>query len=258
MRKTGFHLVDICLSKASLTPVKGTEGKEEERPKPKETIGSSLLENWNKGEGLGYEGMGLGIGLRGAIRLPSFKVLRFLHFLLNCRRKHHLHQVFKTVHVVLRSNGRTLLRLQLQATTNEPDPPRLWTTNWRTKVTLHRLHSHSVLHACSSLSKADLSFGNFLSDRERDQAELPSDDSKLDGDGTSAKRRHSRPLELDSEGEEEVDTSGKEESLSDREEEPGKMEVAERLSLGKVSRHQNERGKKKKQRVACTESLCVS
>lgn len=61
-------------SQASLTPVKGTEGKEEERPKPKETMGSSLLENWNKGEGLGYEGMGLGIGLRGAIRLPSFKV----------------------------------------------------------------------------------------------------------------------------------------------------------------------------------------
>lgn len=54
--------------------MKGTEGKEEERPKPKETMGSSLLENWNKGEGLGYEGMGLGIGLRGAIRLPSFKV----------------------------------------------------------------------------------------------------------------------------------------------------------------------------------------
>lgn len=56
--------------------MKGTEGKEEERPKPKETMGSSLLENWNKGEGLGYEGMGLGISLRGAIRLPSFKVSR--------------------------------------------------------------------------------------------------------------------------------------------------------------------------------------
>lgn len=54
--------------------MKGAEGKEEERPKPKETMSSSLLENWNKGEGLGYEGMGLGIGLRGAIRLPSFKV----------------------------------------------------------------------------------------------------------------------------------------------------------------------------------------
>lgn len=64
----------MTLLQASLTPIKGTEGKEEERPKPKETMGSSLLENWNKGEGLGYEGMGLGIGLRGAIRLPSFKV----------------------------------------------------------------------------------------------------------------------------------------------------------------------------------------
>lgn len=64
----------LFFHQASLTPVKGTEGKEEERPKPKETMGSSLLENWNKGEGLGYEGMGLGIGLRGAIRLPSFKV----------------------------------------------------------------------------------------------------------------------------------------------------------------------------------------
>ncbi|XP_068608828.1 histone-lysine N-methyltransferase SETD1B-A [Brachionichthys hirsutus] len=63
-------------AKASLTPVKGAEGKEDERPKPKEAMGSSLLENWNKGEGLGYEGMGLGIGLRGAIRLPSFKVKR--------------------------------------------------------------------------------------------------------------------------------------------------------------------------------------
>lgn len=54
--------------------MKGAEAKEEERPKPKEPMGSSLLENWNKGEGLGYEGMGLGISLRGAIRLPSFKV----------------------------------------------------------------------------------------------------------------------------------------------------------------------------------------
>ncbi|XP_063066868.1 histone-lysine N-methyltransferase SETD1B-A isoform X2 [Engraulis encrasicolus] len=67
-------------AKASLTPVKAGEGKEEEKekPKPKETVVSSLLENWNKGEGLGYESMsmGLGIGLRGAIRLPSFKVKR--------------------------------------------------------------------------------------------------------------------------------------------------------------------------------------
>ena len=66
----------LFILQVSLTPVKAGEGKEEEKekPKPKETMGSSLLENWNKGEGLGYEGMGLGIVLRGAIRLPSFKV----------------------------------------------------------------------------------------------------------------------------------------------------------------------------------------
>lgn len=73
---------------ATLTPVKTGEGKEEEkeRAKPKETISSSLLENWNKVEGLGFEGMGLSIGLRGAIRLPSFKVPN-CHpvFLLVCR-----------------------------------------------------------------------------------------------------------------------------------------------------------------------------
>uniref|UniRef100_A0A8C0EHJ3 SET domain containing 1B, histone lysine methyltransferase n=1 Tax=Bubo bubo TaxID=30461 RepID=A0A8C0EHJ3_BUBBB len=63
------------LAKASLTPVK-SGGELEEKPKPKDRITSCLLENWNKGEGLGYEGIGLGIGLRGAIRLPSFKVKR--------------------------------------------------------------------------------------------------------------------------------------------------------------------------------------
>lgn len=61
------------LLQASLTPVK-SGGELEEKPKPKDRITSCLLENWNKGEGLGYEGIGLGIGLRGAIRLPSFKV----------------------------------------------------------------------------------------------------------------------------------------------------------------------------------------
>ncbi|CAI5666840.1 unnamed protein product [Oreochromis niloticus] len=180
-------------AKASLTPVKGTEGKEEERPKPKETIGSSLLENWNKGEGLGYEGMGLGIGLRGAIRLPSFKVKR-------------------------------------------KDPP------------------EAAAAGDNKRARPSTPVDDELEDedRERDQAELPSDDSKLDGDGTSAKRRHSRPLELDSEGEEEVDTSGKEESLSDREEEPGKMKVAERLSLGKESG--DEEGEGEDERDSSSES----
>ncbi|XP_056390883.1 histone-lysine N-methyltransferase SETD1B isoform X1 [Hyla sarda] len=64
------------LAKQSLTPVKSSDGKDEEKPKPKDQITSSLLESWNKGEGLGFEGIGLGIGLRGAIRLPSFKVKR--------------------------------------------------------------------------------------------------------------------------------------------------------------------------------------
>lgn len=63
-------------SQASLTPVKSGEHKDEDRPKPKDRIASCLLESWGKGEGLAYEGLGLGIGLRGAIRLPSFKVKR--------------------------------------------------------------------------------------------------------------------------------------------------------------------------------------
>lgn len=56
--------------------MKSGEHKDEDRPKPKDRITSCLLESWSKGEGLGYEGLGLGIGLRGAIRLPSFKVKR--------------------------------------------------------------------------------------------------------------------------------------------------------------------------------------
>uniref|UniRef100_A0A8C2ZYS8 SET domain containing 1B, histone lysine methyltransferase a n=1 Tax=Cyclopterus lumpus TaxID=8103 RepID=A0A8C2ZYS8_CYCLU len=156
-------------AKVSLTPVKGTEGKEEERPKPKETMGSSLLENWNKGEGLGYEGIGLGISLRGAIRLPSFKVKR-------------------------------------------KDPP----------------------EAAAAGDNKRARPSTPVDDELEDEAELPLDDSKMDADSASGKRRHSRPLELDSEGEEEVDTSGKEEeSLSDREEEPDKTQATDRLSSGK-------------------------
>ncbi|XP_068190920.1 histone-lysine N-methyltransferase SETD1B-A isoform X2 [Antennarius striatus] len=160
-------------AKASLTPMKGTEGKEEERPKPKETMGSSLLENWNKGEGLGYEGMGLGIGLRGAIRLPSFKVKR-------------------------------------------KDPP------------------EAASAGDNKRARPSTPVDDELEDedRDRDLAELPSDDPKMDEDGRAAKRRHSRPNELDSEGEEEeeADTSGKEESsLSDREEAPDEMEASNRL-----------------------------
>lgn len=73
-----------------------------------------------------------------------------------------------------------------------------------------------------------------LSDRDRDAAELPSDGSKMDGEGALSKRRHSRPLELDSEGEEN-DTSGKEEEpLTDREEEPEETEAPDRLLSRKV------------------------
>ncbi|XP_037339987.2 histone-lysine N-methyltransferase SETD1B-A isoform X2 [Pungitius pungitius] len=164
-------------AKVSLTPVKGAEAKEEDRPKPKEPMGSSLLENWNKGEGLGYEGMGLGISLRGAIRLPSFKVKR-------------------------------------------KDPP------------------EAAVSGDNKRARPSTPVDDELEDedRDRDATQLRMDDSKEDSDSASAKRRHSRPLELDSEGEEELDTSGKEEeSLSDREEEPDKTQATERLSSGKES-----------------------
>uniref|UniRef100_A0A4W5N3T6 SET domain containing 1B, histone lysine methyltransferase a n=1 Tax=Hucho hucho TaxID=62062 RepID=A0A4W5N3T6_9TELE len=158
-------------AKASLTPVKAGEGKEEEKekPKPKETMGSSLLENWNKGEGLGYEGMGLGIGLRGAIRLPSFKVKR-------------------------------------------KDPP----------------------DAASTGDTKRARPSTPVDDELEDIAELPEDVSRVDEDSAASRRRHARPLELDSEGEEKVETSGKEESLSDREEEPDETEVSNRLSSAKL------------------------
>ncbi|XP_077399011.1 histone-lysine N-methyltransferase SETD1B-A isoform X7 [Vanacampus margaritifer] len=165
-----------CSAKASSTPVKGAEGKEEERPKPKETIASSLLENWHKGEGLGYEGMGLGIGLRGAIRLPSFKVKR-------------------------------------------KDPP------------------EAVSAGENKRARPSTPVDDELEDEERDRdpTELRLDDSKMDADGVSSKRRHSRPLDLDSEGEEEADTSGKEESLGDLEEEADETAPTDRPSPGKQS-----------------------
>uniref|UniRef100_A0AAY4AT08 [Histone H3]-lysine(4) N-trimethyltransferase n=1 Tax=Denticeps clupeoides TaxID=299321 RepID=A0AAY4AT08_9TELE len=168
-------------AKASLTPIKAGESKEDdkdkERPKPKET--SNLLENWNKGEGLGYEGMGLGISLRGAIRLPSFKV----------KRK------------------------------QPPDPASTGDTK---RV------------------RPSMPVDDELEDEERDRdaADLPSDGSRLDGldgDGSAGRRRHSRPPELDSEGEEQEEedeeTSGKEEELSDKEEEADGV-----ASSGKVGR----------------------
>lgn len=79
-----------------------------------------------------------------------------------------------------------------------------------------------------------------VDDELEDIAELPEDGSRMDEDSAALRRRHARPLELDSEGEEEVETSGKEESLSDREEEPDETEASERLSSGKVSCQSND------------------
>lgn len=78
-------------------------------------------------------------------------------------------------------------------------------------------------------------------DRDRDATEVPIDDSKVDADSLAAKRRHSRPAELDSEGEEEeeeeeADTSEKEEEESDRDEDSDIREAAKRLLAAKVSR----------------------
>ncbi|XP_059400417.1 histone-lysine N-methyltransferase SETD1B-A-like isoform X1 [Carassius carassius] len=162
-------------AKATLTPVKTGEGKddEKERAKPKETISSSLLENWNKVEGMGFEGMGLGIGLHGAIRLPSFKVKR-----------------------------------------KQPPEPTSSTDNKRVRPS----------------TPVD----DELEDEESERTDLHTDGSRTDGGGSSAKRRPARPLELDSEGEEEEETSGKEESSpSDHEEEPAE-DASERLSSGMV------------------------
>lgn len=106
------------------------------------------------------------------------------------------------------------------------------------KPTISSRQRALLLRSSTNRQSAHVShLSHFRSDRDRDPAELPSDDSKMDGDSMSAKRRHSRPLELDSEGEEEVDTSEKEEEegSSDREEAADETEAADRLLSGKVS-----------------------
>ncbi|KAL4660390.1 histone-lysine N-methyltransferase SETD1B-A-like [Arapaima gigas] len=170
-------------AKASLTPIKSGDGKEEEkeRPKPKETLASSLLEGWNKGEGLGFEGMGLGMGLRGAIRLPSFKVKR-----------------------------------------KEPPDPTSTGDPKRARPSI----------------PVDEELDDEESERDRDPVDLPSDSLKKEGDVAVVRRRHARPLELDSEGEEEEETSGKEEeekssSSSSGEEEAEESDASEKLSSPK-------------------------
>ncbi|RXM29400.1 Histone-lysine N-methyltransferase SETD1B [Acipenser ruthenus] len=166
-------------AKASLTPVKSGEVKEEdkEKMKPREPVTSSLLENWNKVEGLGYEGIGLGIGLRGAIRLPSFKVKR-----------------------------------------KEPPDPASTGDPKRVRPS----------------TPADDELEDEESERDRDVADLASDVSKKDVDVVAVRRRHGRPLELDSEGEEEEETSGKEEESSSEKEEQDDNKASEKLSSDKV------------------------
>ncbi|XP_053097531.1 histone-lysine N-methyltransferase SETD1B-A isoform X1 [Pangasianodon hypophthalmus] len=171
-------------AKATSTPVKTGEGKEDdkERVKPKEMLSSSLLETWGKGEGLGYEGMGLGIGLRGAIRLPSFKVKR-----------------------------------------KEPPDP--------------------VSTGESKRARPSTPVDDELEDEESERADAPSDGTRVD-DASFTKRRHARPVELDSEGEEEEDeeeeeTGREESSVSDREDEAD-VDVSERLSSSKEAEKDND------------------
>uniref|UniRef100_A0A8C4U338 SET domain containing 1B, histone lysine methyltransferase n=1 Tax=Falco tinnunculus TaxID=100819 RepID=A0A8C4U338_FALTI len=147
------------LAKASLTPVK-SGGELEEKPKPKDRITSCLLENWNKGEGLGYEGIGLGIGLRGAIRLPSFKVKR-------------------------------------------KEPPEAASAGDQKRI-----------RPSTSVDDEDEE-----SERDRDASDTTSDLSKKDAEAVGLRRRPARPLELDSEGEEGDEMSGKEEESSSEKEE---------------------------------------
>ncbi|XP_066418180.1 histone-lysine N-methyltransferase SETD1B [Molothrus aeneus] len=154
------------LAKASLTPVK-SGGEVEEKPKPKDRMASCLLENWNKGEGLGYEAIGLGIGLRGAIRLPSFKVKR-------------------------------------------KEPPEAASAGDQKRI-----------RPSTSVDDEDEE-----SERDRDASDTTSDLSKKDAEAVGLRRRPARPLELDSEGEEGDETSGKEEESSSEKEEEQEEEGA--------------------------------
>ncbi|XP_053371624.1 histone-lysine N-methyltransferase SETD1B-A isoform X3 [Clarias gariepinus] len=175
-------------AKATSTPVKTGEGKEDdkERVKPKETLSASLLETWGKGDGLGFESMGLGIGLRGAIRLPSFKVKR-----------------------------------------KEPPDP--------------------VSTGESKRARPSTPVDDELEDEESERADAPSDGTRVD-DTSSTKRRHARPVELDSEGEEEEDeeedeeeeeTGREESSVSEREDEAN-VEVSERLPSSKETEKEDD------------------
>ncbi|XP_075754745.1 histone-lysine N-methyltransferase SETD1B isoform X2 [Pelodiscus sinensis] len=170
------------LAKASLTPVKSGENKDEEKPKPKDRITSCLLENWNKGEGLGYEGIGLGIGLRGAIRLPSFKVKR-------------------------------------------KEPPEAASAGDQKRI-----------RPSTSVDDEDEE-----SERDRDMSDITSDLSKKDAEAVGLRRRPARPLELDSEGEEGDETSGKEEeSCSEKEDDQEEEGALVKAAPGKEEEDEEE------------------
>lgn len=72
---------------------------------------------------------------------------------------------------------------------------------------------------------------------ESERADAPSDGTRVD-DTSSTKRRHARPVELDSEGEEEEDEeeeeTGKEESSVSEREDDAEVDLSERLSISKV------------------------
>lgn len=73
------------------------------------------------------------------------------------------------------------------------------------------------------------------SERDRDASDTTSDLSKKDAEAVGLRRRPARPLELDSEGEEGDETSGKEEeSSSEKEEEQEEEGGLVKAAPGKV------------------------
>ncbi|CAI9535090.1 unnamed protein product, partial [Staurois parvus] len=136
-----------------------------EKPKAKEKIPLCLPESWNKGEGLGFDGIGgFGFGLRGTIRLPSFKVKR-----------------------------------------KEPPEAALGGEQKR-------------IRPSPSVDEEDEEC-----ERDRDALGTPSDPAKKDADPVNIHRKPARPLT--SEGEEEAESDGeqetsyKEDALSEKDEE---------------------------------------
>lgn len=71
----------LSLIQISMVPVKSGESKE------KESVKLRVLEPWLTAESMGTEGTvlgtGLGLGVRSALKLPSFKVPPIKHFCLN-------------------------------------------------------------------------------------------------------------------------------------------------------------------------------